>query len=142
MERVEEAETTPESAWRGPVREPMPRVVVVAFVVRKFVERSVVAKKLVVVAAVPVAFKNVKFWRVEDDVARKDGAVKMSDAKVRFAESVNTPAAAINGMRVALSDETVRLVVEAVPKYPVPDTEIAVEEAYGRIEAIEEVATK
>ena len=31
-----------------------------------------------------------------------------------------------------MSAETVRLVVEAVPKYPVPDTVSAVEEAYGR----------
>jgi len=33
-------------------------------------------------------------------------------------------------------EETVRFVVEAVPKYPVPETERAVEEANGREEAM------
>ena len=47
-------------------------------------------------------------------------AVKVVPSKVRFAESVNTPAAARYGMRFVVRLETVRLVVEAVPKYPVP----------------------
>lgn len=54
-------------------------------------------------------------------------------SNVRLAESVNAPAAATYGMRFAVSDETVRFVVEAVPKYPVPLTESAVELAYGNV---------
>lgn len=37
----------------------------------RFVVEAVVAKKLVVVAAVPVAFWKVKFWRVEEAVAKR-----------------------------------------------------------------------
>lgn len=40
------------------------------FVVKRFVEDAVVAKKFVVVAEVPVAFMKVKFWRVDEPVAR------------------------------------------------------------------------
>ena len=36
----------------------------------KFVDDAVVANKFVVVALVPVAFRNVKFWRVVDPVTR------------------------------------------------------------------------
>ena len=36
---------------------------------KKLVVEAVVAKKLVVVALVPVAFKKVKFWRVEEAFA-------------------------------------------------------------------------
>ena len=37
---------------------------------KKFVVDAVVAKKLVVVAFVPVAFRNVKFWRVEEPATK------------------------------------------------------------------------
>ena len=46
VESVEEAETTPPIAWSGPVKVPMARVVVVAFVV--------------------VEFRAVKSWKVEE----------------------------------------------------------------------------
>src|SRR3989344_1196409 len=72
--------------------------------------------KFVVVAWVPVAFTKVKFWRVVEEVARKDGDERISDANVRFAESVNAPSVAMNGMRVAVSEETMRSVVLAVPE--------------------------
>ena len=49
IERVEVAETTPPIAWSGPVREPIPREVVVAPVNDAFV-----AKRLVEVAFVVV----------------------------------------------------------------------------------------
>ncbi len=38
------------------------------------------------------------------------------------------------------SDEIVRFVVLAVPKYPVPETERAVDDAYGKTDATEDVA--
>src|SRR6185436_7449157 len=44
---------------------------------KRFVELAVVAKKLVVVALVPVAFRNVKFWSVEEPVVRKNWVVKL-----------------------------------------------------------------
>src|SRR3989344_7814134 len=86
-----------------------------ALVESKLLVRFDIAK-LVVVADVPVAFWKVKFWRVEEEVRRRDGVVRTSDANVRFAESVNAPLVAMNGMRVAVSEETVRFVVLAVSK--------------------------
>ena len=38
---------------------------------KRLVDEAVVEKKLVVVAEEPVAFKKVKFWRVEDPVTRR-----------------------------------------------------------------------
>ena len=38
---------------------------------KRFVEEAVVEKKFVVVAWVPVAFLKVKFWRVDDALARR-----------------------------------------------------------------------
>ena len=35
------------------------------------VEEAVLAKKFVVVADVPVAFKKVKFWRVEEELTKR-----------------------------------------------------------------------
>src|SRR3989344_6776726 len=53
----------------------------------------------------------------------------------------NVPSApALTSQFAVLSPETMRLVVLAVPKNPVPETEIAVELAYGKILAILEVA--
>ena len=46
------------------------RFVVVAFVILPFVPESNVENRFVVVAAVPVAFTKVKFWSVEEPVAR------------------------------------------------------------------------
>ena len=47
------------------------KLVVVAAVATKLVPRRFVAKKLVVVADVPVAFTKVKFWSVDDPVAKR-----------------------------------------------------------------------
>src|SRR3989338_9572393 len=55
--------------------------------------------------------------------------------KVRSLSSVNAPAVVRNGMRVVVSEETVRLVVLAVP-----ETVMAVLLAYGKMLAIDEVA--
>ena len=86
-----------------------------ALVESKLLVRFDIAK-LVVVADVPVAFWKVKFWRVEEAVARKDGDERISDANVRFAESVNAPSVVMKGILVAVSEETMRFVVEAVLK--------------------------
>ena len=43
----------------------------VAFVAKRLVDDAVVAKRVVVVALVVVAFTPVKFWRVEEAVARR-----------------------------------------------------------------------
>src|SRR3989344_940764 len=48
------------------VERPAVRVPRSAAVAERLVEEAVVAKKLVVVALVPVAFRKVKFWRVEE----------------------------------------------------------------------------
>jgi len=50
---------------RLPVRLPTPEVK------KRFVVEALVAKKLVVVAEVPVAFRKVKFWRVDEPVRRR-----------------------------------------------------------------------
>ena len=105
-------------------------------VLRREPEAMLEIAKFVVVAAVPVALAKVKFWRVVEEVARNDGAERTSDTKVRFAESVKAPLVVAKGILVAVREETVRFVVEAVPKYPVPETESAVELAYGNVEAI------
>ena len=57
----------------------LPRV---KFDAKRLVELAVFAKKLVVVADVPVAFVKVKFWRVEEPVARKDGAESVVPSNV------------------------------------------------------------
>ena len=51
----------------------LPRVAFPALstVAKRLVEEAVVAKRLVVVAALPVALMKVKFWRVDEPVARK-----------------------------------------------------------------------
>src|SRR3989338_6183188 len=57
------------------------------------------------------------------------------ESKGRAEESVNAPAVVMNGTRPDVSAETVRLVVLAVPKYPVPLAVMAVEDAYGNVDA-------
>ena len=46
---------------------------------KRFVVDAVVAKKFVVVADVPVAFTNVKDWRVDEPVERRFEAVSKPD---------------------------------------------------------------
>jgi hypothetical protein len=46
-----------------------------AFVAKRFVDEAVVLNMVVVVALVDVEFRNVTFWRVEDPVTRRFGAV-------------------------------------------------------------------
>lgn len=46
----------------------LPALIAVA---KRLVDDAVVAKKLVVVAEVPVAFTKVKFWRVDEALARR-----------------------------------------------------------------------
>src|SRR3989338_3111842 len=101
----------------------LPSVTVPAlrFVLKRFVLDAVVLNKLVVVA----------LPRLTLPAEVRLAAVKVVPSKVRLAESVNAPAVVMYGTRLAVSDETVRLVVDAVPKYPVPETELAVELAYG-----------
>jgi len=53
------------------------RALTFAVEAKRLVEDAVVAKKFVVVAAVPVAFWKVKFWRVEEPVARIVPAVSV-----------------------------------------------------------------
>ena len=60
---------------------------------KRFVVEAVVEKNLVVVALVPVALAKVKFWRVEEAVARNWFAESTVPSKVRFAESVKVPPA-------------------------------------------------
>ena len=57
-------------------------------------------------------------------------------------ESMNEPPVEMYGTRPEVSEETVRFVEDAVPKYPVPETVNAVEEAYGNCEAVDVVAVK
>jgi hypothetical protein len=113
MAKVVVAWTTPFVAKRVPLKEPRPRVVVVALVKSALVAMSeeekrevevalvawkVAEKKLVEVACEVVALRAEKSWKVEEAV-------------------------------------TARL-----PKKPVPETEIAVDDAYGKVEAVVEVA--
>ena len=80
----------------------------------RFVDEAVVAKNAVVVALV---------------AERLPVIVRSVPLKVRLAESVKAPAVVAYGTRLALREETVRLVVDAVAKYPVPDAVKAVVEA-------------
>ena len=73
-------------------------------------------------------------------VAVRYVAVKREPSKVRSESSVNAPAVVMYGTRPEVSEETVRFVLEAVPKYPVPETESAVVLAYGNTDAVVEVA--
>ena len=63
----------------------------------------------------------------------KLAVVSVVPSNVRFAESVNAPAVVMYGTLFRVSEETVRLVVDAVPKNPVPETERAVELANGAV---------
>ena len=58
-------------------------------------------------------------------------------SKMRFDELVRTPDAERYGMLLEASPEMVRLVVDAEPKNPVPETESAVEDAYRSCEVEE-----
>src|SRR3989344_3690270 len=58
-------------------------------------------------------------------------------SKMRFDELVRTPDAERYGMLLEASPEMVRLVVDAEPKNPVPETESAVEDAYWSCEVEE-----
>jgi hypothetical protein len=49
---------------------------------------------------------------------------------VRNAFEVSWPAVVANGMRPERSDEMTVLVLDAVPKYPVPETENSVDDPY------------
>src|SRR3989344_998306 len=89
-------ESVEENAPVPPVKEPM-----VALLEKKFVEEAVVEKRAVVVAFV---------------AERLPVRVSRAPSNVRFAESVKAPAVVMYGTRPLVSAETVRLVVEAVPK--------------------------
>ena len=71
-----------------------------ALVEKRLVDEAVVAKKLVVVAEVPVALTKVKFWRVEEALAR-------------MLENVPRP---VEVRLPPLATWKKRLVVEAVPE--------------------------
>ena len=92
---------------------------------------KVVAKNEVVVAFVEVELSAVKFWSVVEPsvwkfVEKRLVAVSAVElpyvalsrvpSKVRLLLSVTTPSVVTYGTRLAVSDETVRLVVLAVPK--------------------------
>ena len=110
---------------------PAERTPMFPFVLYRFVLDAVVEKRLVVVALPSVtvpAFRFVLKRLVEDAVVEKKPVVvafvivafpvrtRVVPSKVRLALSVNVPAAARYGMRFCVSEETVRLVVEAVVK--------------------------
>lgn len=112
------AETTPDAPWRSPERD-VARVVwpvtvrvlavsapIVPDCEKRFVDDATLEKKLVVVAFPSETFPL--------DVRLR--AVSVVPSNIRLAESVKTPAVVMYGTRFAVREETVRLVVEAVPK--------------------------
>ncbi len=113
--KVVVAWTTPFVAKRVPLKVPMPRVVVVALVKRAFVAMSEEEKSVEVVACVA--------WRV---VAKS--VVVVASVVVAFL--------AVKSWKVEEA-ETARLVRKLVP-----ETEIAVDDAYGNTDAVVEVAVK
>jgi hypothetical protein len=72
---VDEAETTPEIAWRGPVSEAR--------------ERVPEMRELVVVALVVVALIPVKFCRVDEPVTRRFESVESPPVAVKVVPSIN-----------------------------------------------------
>ena len=54
---------------------------------KRFVEDAVVEKKLVVVAEVPVAFEKVKFWKVEEALARILVKVPRPEVVIEFTDN-------------------------------------------------------
>ena len=76
----------------------------------------VCAKRLVDDAVVEKRFVVVAFPRETLPVEVKFAAVNVVPSKVRLVESVNAPAVVMYGTRFRVKEETVRLVVEAVPK--------------------------
>jgi len=94
VRRVEDAAVPDEH----PVHEATVKFPIVARFEKKFVELAVVAKKLVVVAEVPVAFKKVKFWNVDDPVASKLEALNNPVVE----RLVNAPVVANRLVEVAL----------------------------------------
>ena len=87
-----------------------------AEVEKRLVEDAVVLKKFVVVALVPVAFTNVKFWRVEDAVAKMLAKVP-SAVEVRF-----PPLAVVKKRFVELAVVLKKLVVVALVVVELPET--------------------
>ena len=96
-------------AWRVRV----PRL---AAAENRLVLDAVVLKKFVVVALVPVAFTNVKFWRVEDAVAKMLAKVP-SAVEVRF-----PPLAVVKKRFVELAVVLKKLVVVALVVVELPET--------------------
>ena len=90
---------------------------------KRFVDDAVVEKRFVVVA----------FPREMLPLDVKLAVVSVVPSNVRFAESVKAPAVVMYGTLPDVRDEAVRLVVLAVAKYPVPETESAVELAKGAV---------
>ena len=106
-ERVDESVAAPVTP-SVPEKVPSPpaRVPSVAVCEKRFVELAVVEKRFVVVAFPSETFPlEVRF-----------AAVSVVPSNVRFALSVKAPAVVIYGTRFAVRAETVRFVVEAVPK--------------------------
>ena len=98
----------------------------VAEVEYRLVLDAVVENRLVVVAYPREMFPpEVRF-----------AAVNVVPSKVKLAESVKAPAVVMYGTLFAVREETVRLVVDAVVKYPVPETESAVELAKGAVNLV------
>src|SRR3990167_2793971 len=85
--------------------------------------------KFVEVALVPVAFTNVKFWRVEEPVVR------------RF-ESVERPFVAVSVPATERLPALSNVEVAEPPKYARSKTERRVVEAWMKLEAIDEVAVR
>ena len=91
------------------------------------------AKRLVELAVVEKRFVVVAFPSEALPLEVRLAAVSVVPSKARFALSVKAPAVVMYGTLPEVSEETVRLVVLAVPKYPVPETARAVELAYGSV---------
>ena len=86
------------------------RVPRLALAENRFVELAVVAKKLVVVAEVPVALVKVKFFRVDEPVARKFEPVTVPD-DVMFPPFINDPKRLVEDAVVAKIEVEVAFVV-------------------------------
>jgi hypothetical protein len=113
--KVEVAWTTPFVAKSVPLKVPMPSVVVVALVKRAFVAMSDEEKSVVEVAFVD--------WSIE----------AKNDVEVAFE---------VVALRAEKSWKVEEAVTKRLPKNPVPDAEIAVDDAYGNTDAVVEVAVK
>jgi len=104
------------------------------FEVKRLVLEAVVEKRLVVVAEVPVAFRKVKFWSVDDPVARIFANVPRPDdesaLKYEFPETVIAVDDAYGNWEAVVVVPTKYPAVAEFPRTDAPSTESL---AYGEV---------